>query len=852
MIATNHHTSVPCSMPANTLDWPHGHEQGLLAAALSYAAMGWPVLPCHPIEHRPFIEGGFKNASVDKATIRDWWTRWPGAAIGVRTGEAAGFFAIDIDRHEGGQDGEASLTDLEARHGALPATVTNITGGGGRHLLFRWPGAAVPCSTGKIALGIDVKGDGGYVIVPCSDHKSGVNYRWQEGRGPGEIAIAEAPAWLLSMIRDASPKPQPAVGTECPESIPQGQRNSTLASMAGSMRHAGMDASEIQAALAAINQARCSPPLPDAEIARIATSIGGYAPGPGAAPGGAWPVPQPLPDGVPAVLPFDPDLLPEAFRKHCIDVAERMQCPIEFVAVPLMVGFSSVVGRKIGIRPKRHDDWLVIPNLWGVLIGRPSSMKSPPLREALRPVRRLGAEAFEVFERGKREAQRASEVHAARKTALASRLKGAVKDGGDGRDEEAELLGLEEPVAPMLRRYQTNDTTVEALGQLLQDNPNGVLVCRDELVGLLKYCDREGQESARAFFLEAWDGNGSLETDRIGRGHIRITGMCISLLGTIQPGVLDAYLRAAVSGGVGDDGLMQRFQLAVQPDDPGAWVDVDRWPDAAARNRVARIFRQIDRADGASLGGETDLFDEGGVPFLRFDDEAQGLFGQWRSTLENRLREGGEHPAMEAHLTKYRSLVPSLALLIHLADGGIRAVGPDALRRAIGWAVYLESHARRIYASVIHRGEAGARTLAEHIQQGDLGTTFRKRTVQRKGWAGLTDKDAVAEALEVLVDLGWLRQRTVFTGGRPTEEYDVNPGVLTGQRGTKAAEDGLSSVPSVRSQGLSEEIGPGGLAPLPGLPGGLCPPGGGQAVVPVGPAVPGYSLAGAYPQPDGG
>ena len=108
-----------------------------------------------------------------------------------------------------------------------------------------------------------------------------------------------------------------------------------------------------------------------------------------------WPEPKPLPSGLPDVPPFAADLLPVAFRAWVMDVAERMQCPPDFPAVAVMIAAGSLIGRQIAIRPKRHDDWTVVPNLWGASIGRPSLMKSPALHEALMPLVAMEAAAAE-------------------------------------------------------------------------------------------------------------------------------------------------------------------------------------------------------------------------------------------------------------------------------------------------------------------------------------------------------------------------------------------------------------------------------------------------------------------------
>jgi putative DNA primase/helicase len=114
---------------------------------------------------------------------------------------------------------------------------------------------------------------------------------------------------------------------------------------------------------------------------------------------GPWPDPQPLPR-LPAVMDFDPLLLPESLVGWVSDIAERVQCPVDFVAVGAMVALSAVVGRQIGVRPRRRDDWLVVPNLWGAVVGRPGVMKSPALKETTRPLERLDAAARRAYEAG--------------------------------------------------------------------------------------------------------------------------------------------------------------------------------------------------------------------------------------------------------------------------------------------------------------------------------------------------------------------------------------------------------------------------------------------------------------------
>lgn len=168
----------------------------LLTAALELASKGVPVFPCN-LDKSPRTTHGYKNATTDPAQIRKWWTRWPDASIGVPTGRASGLLVLDVDlpKNENGRDGEAVLAALEVEHGQLPVTMEARTGSGGRHIFYRYPAdQEVRDSANKIAKGLDVRGEGGYVIVAPSGHPSGRRYSWVR-----QEPLAQAPKWLIAL-----------------------------------------------------------------------------------------------------------------------------------------------------------------------------------------------------------------------------------------------------------------------------------------------------------------------------------------------------------------------------------------------------------------------------------------------------------------------------------------------------------------------------------------------------------------------------------------------------------------------------------------------------------------------------
>ena len=489
-----------------------------------------------------------------------------------------------------------------------------------------------------------------------------------------------------------------------------------------------------------------------------------------------WPEPSPLPEGLPPVQEFSLDLLPGRLAPWIGDIAERMQVPADYPAAGAIVSLGAIVGRQIGIRPKRHDDWLVVPNLYGAIIGRPGLLKTPALQEVIRPLIQLEIEAKEVHADAIKEHEAHEKISKAREKLNSVKI---IKDLKAKRDPAGIIHDLladnDTGEWPARRRYLVNDSSVEKLGAILAENPRGVLVFRDELIGLLRQMERDGHEQDRAFYLETWNGNGRFTYDRIGRGTIDIEAACVSVLGGTQPGPLAAYQEAMAHTGAGDDGLMQRFQVLIWPDVNAKWRNVDRYPDREARERTAEVYSRLDLIDAKAIGAKVE---EGSIPALRFDAEAQREFDHWRGRLETRLRSGDLHPALEAHLAKYRSLLPSLALLCHLADGCVGSVGAVSWARAEAWGEYLETHARRVYDSVIRADLCGARTLGEHLRKGELGDAFQLRDVYRRGWSGLGSRPAAAAAVQVLLDLDWLRAEEIGragSGGRPTVRYLVNP-----------------------------------------------------------------------------
>jgi Protein of unknown function (DUF3987) len=367
--------------------------------------------------------------------------------------------------------------------------------------------------------------------------------------------------------------------------------------------------------------------------------------------GEPWPAPRPLSAALAEVSPFDPDLLPETLRPWVLDLAERLQVSADYPAAALIVMLAGALGRRASIRPQRHDNWTVIPNLWGAIIGRSGVMKSPVLHAAMGPLRRRQSLAMTIYESEMDAYQHHLQTHVARRRSRRTTTAATVHDHKKCAPWDAET-----PTPPVCTRYLVNEATIEKVHVILKENPQGVLYLRDELSAWMAQLDQRGRERDRAFFLETWDGNSDFTFDRVGRGTVYASRMCLSVFGGLQPARLREYLADAVTGGSGDDGFMQRFQLLVWPDVQPNWEEIDRLPDSRAEGRVEQILDRL-----LQISPED--------PFrARFSRAAQERFSAWRKELEQKIRGGDLEPALESHLAKSRSLLPKLAP--DLSSGG--------------------------------------------------------------------------------------------------------------------------------------------------------------------------------------
>lgn len=496
--------------------------------------------------------------------------------------------------------------------------------------------------------------------------------------------------------------------------------------------------------------------------------------------GRIWTEPKALPDPLPEVLPYDSDLLPAIVGDAVADVSHRMQCPPDYVACALLVAMGAVVGNRIGIRPKQNDTWLVVANLWGCIIGRPSMKKSPSASFAEGLIRSIEDRDRKRVEPMIADWKRDELLSEAKKAALKTSLKESIKKNQDDDHEHKklamDLVSLESVQVPTSRRIISTDSTIEKLVELLNIHQLGMILWRDELISWMRGLDREDQAGVRQQFLTLWNGYGRINVDRIGRGETVCESPCLSIFGCATPGGIQEYVQASLKGGRGDDGLLQRFQVTVWPDEPDEIQGVDQKPDRLALQRVQDVFDRLAGFESRDIADKDCASSE--IPWMRFSPDGQSVFNEWLLDKDRRCRAESMPEAIESHLAKFNKLVPSIALLIELCDGPAGSVTKRSVERAVKWAGYLESHALRLYAVAAYPERVLASPLLNRLLDWDEERPIRVRDIRQKGWRGLSDPKVIESTLEALESDGWLQSiedGKTPRGGRSTMTYFLHP-----------------------------------------------------------------------------
>lgn len=771
----------------------------LKRAALWYAEHGSPVVPLHfmkdgrcscgkvrcqsPGKH-PMTKHGPKDASRDRNQLKVWWDHSPEANVGVQTGADSGVVVVDVDPRHGGDE---SLAELVRDHGELPATVEALTGGGGRHLVFKHPGGTVR-NRSNMRPGIDVRGDGGYIVAPPSNHASGGQYRWREGHGPHETTPVEMPAWLLALVtrgnlRDTNADVAPvAEQAPTPPAVLANERATrALAAMRGLRADDHKDGSrrlfaaasiavrfdlDTGGALATIREYLNGAPTPreysDADIHKRLrdaerTCTRGEALHNGKARRAAAPIattpntPPPEP-----FQPFPVDALPDRMRVFVEAVAAATGTDAAFAAMAALVVVAGCIGNRVAVLLK--SGWIEPAVLWGVLVGRSGTTKSPVLKLVTRALVELFKAERRAFANAMKEYLREAERHSVRLAVWKkSQRNGPPTDPPD------------EPERPTERRLLVSDITIEKLGELLEQNPLGLLLVRDELAAWVGAFDRYasgGKGSDQPAWLSMHDAAPVTIDRKSGKGNYFVERAAVSVLGSIQPGTLSRIFGTAER----EAGLLARVLVAYPPDQPALWTE------AALPDDVAAEWRKLLE----TLLALPTAVDENGEPRPRFvpiGKDAKALWIEWHDGHARELVDISSDD-LAAHYAKLKGACARIALLfacVEVAAGGDAAayISADAMRRAIAVVEWFKSEGRRVYAVLGESEEERARRqLVQWIERRGGAVTVRELTHSLQQYRGRAD--AAKADLDALVKVGygaWEHPAPGPKGGRPSPRF---------------------------------------------------------------------------------
>ena len=489
-----------------------------------------------------------------------------------------------------------------------------------------------------------------------------------------------------------------------------------------------------------------------------------------------WETPTDLTRSIPEAPPFPLDCLPYVVANYAKDESQRMQSPVDLIAIPILVTMAGLIGKGATIRPKAKDDWSERPCVWAMIIAHVSSMKSANLSKATAPLRRIQKGLSERYNEEIKEWKEADKQFQMRMKAWEKECQRTLK-----KDQNAKLPPRPQITDPILLnkpsqcRIITNDATIEKNADL-QATSRGMSLVRDELAGFLLNMSRYNSGSDRQYYLECYSG-GAYAVDRVSRGEQFVDDLYLNIGGNIQPDVA-RKLFSLVAGA--DDGFSDRFGLRTYPENKREYKHVDRWPNKDKRDLFNDMCDRLAEADWTKLLITDDFSPK---PFARFDGEAQALFDEWLVNHMNELVSIPEDNPMAGMMGKARGLLVRLILVIHLAAWAAGEM-PEAqtitklsLDRAM---VLLEQYLipmwERIFAAFGKTAaDDGATKIAKWIKEEKL-DKVRFRDIRQKHWAGLLDDKEIQAAIDMLIANRWLGEvEKVSKGGRPSVVYPVNP-----------------------------------------------------------------------------
>lgn len=455
--------------------------------------------------------------------------------------------------------------------------------------------------------------------------------------------------------------------------------------------------------------------------------------------------------------PIPAEAFPSPFRAYVSDQAELLGSDPSYIGMTALAAAAACIDDAVRLQPKRHDPtWTESARLWVALVGDPSSRKSPAISKAIRHVKRFDREDAQKSQADLAEWREAVESLKAAKTAARKSGAPVPKD----------------PPEPPARRLLVSDATVEALSEVLKDNPRGLLCLQDELSGWFASMDAykggsKGASKDRANWLEAYNG-GSRLIDRVTRGAVFVPNWSVCMVGGIQPEIM-----RGIAGSLGHDGLLQRFLVVCGSP---AVRDVDRCPDRGATDRYREVFERLRTLEPGA----------GNVTLCEAAHEVRERVG----ALARRLGAAVESQHIAAWLGKWDGTFARLLLLWHCVDAVGAGKHPSGSQVSLETAerveklltVHLLHHAVHFFSDVMDGGGRNdqAKALARAILARRMLRFTRRDVVHHwKRARGLSEAE-LREVVSTLASSAWVSPdpSSVGVDGKPSAWW-VNPAVHT-------------------------------------------------------------------------
>lgn len=707
----------------------------MLKHALNYARKGYYVFPlfgvvngkctcgkrhCNNIGKHPITRNGLKDATRDPKIIKKWWTEFPKANIGCNL-EKSQLLVLDLDRHPNKADGIKAFKSLKGEN-QLPLTPRSKTGGNGSHIFFQAINQKVK---GRITEGVDVKADGGYVVLPPSSHESGKHYEFTEGKSLLELEAAQCPEWLLELILKSNPRTtlikttQKEKGQKILTSrhwekqtssaaliikrcawLRTSIRNSRTLSEPEWFMQVGLLCYTKEAPDIIYETSKDYPNFNKSETKEKINNWLTNSDGPPlcesiqnqcgdelckSCPVNRY-IKSPIRLGYESrkleeekIEPFPIEVLPDSFKNYAVAAANSIQCPVDYIVCSLLVVASTLIGGNKQVRV--GNDWHIGVNIWMALVGSPSSKKSPAMAKALEELQAIELE-------NNHEYQSEAMLYEIEQKKYEADLTVWKKNYQQGNHEEPPP----EPKKPIQERLSTSDVTVEGLGQLFSDNPHGIGLITDELSGIMRSMNqyKSGKGSDRSHYLSMWN-NASLIIDRKKQDPIIIPRSSLSILGGIQPDILCEL------SDKNDDGFKERFLFCF----PLRLNEMPRIGQAIpedVKSSLKQVLRKLHKNRNVDR------------TIVKLSRKAEEFFLQTRCQW-HKLQQSDNFPTeLEAYYGKIESYLGRLALILHeiqLAEesSSSETIQSSTIQAAQALTEYFINHATRAFGLVAKTDE---------------------------------------------------------------------------------------------------------------------------------------------------